>query len=95
MLMLVAALALFVGAALTLRYKAIVLVPASGACVTLTIAGVIVRGGNFSVTVIAVVVSLTCMQIGFLGASAILSFLTHSRITHPKPSAIGRHSPAH
>jgi len=60
-------LVLLIGAALGMRFKVLVLVPAIGFLFTAILVACVMRGESLSMTIAAVVLTVSCLQIGYLG----------------------------
>ena len=62
-------LVLLIGAMLGMRFRVLVLVPAIGFLFTAILAACIIRAESLSFTIAAVVLTVSCLQIGYLGGA--------------------------
>ena len=60
-------LVLLIGAVLGMRFKVLVLVPAIGFLFVAILVACVIRAESLSMTIAAVVLTVSCLQIGYLG----------------------------
>jgi hypothetical protein len=75
---------LLVGAALGMRYKILILVPAVGTVLVIVFAGGLARGDSLAATMLATMLASGCLQIGYLCGALM-------RQTVLKPNATALH----
>jgi len=80
-------LSIIFGAALGLRFNVFVLVPAICVSVAFIASVAAARGYGLSPTLIAVALSVTGIQVGFLGTISTRSFITARRSAHRRGGA--------
>ena len=82
---------IFCGAVLGMRFKVLILFPAILVCLALNAGIAAAHGGSLWPTLIAIALSVTGLQLGFLGGLSTRYFMAASRAPDPQTSRRALH----